>query len=233
MTTLADQGILLAKYKSTSNINVLRMLLPNSEVRAFLCRTPKKKILLQTLTILSFLEKKTPKSDLAMLTNLEFKEAYQLIYHDFQKSSVFMFLSEILREVYKEGIVCSQQEYDFIEASLLAFDHGEFQPNFHVWFLLKLADYHGVLPDLSTDAKPYYNFVRNEFQDISSSECWDKETVSYLVAFLGTKFANLSSLKLSGKQRSRLLNEIITYFKVHIQGFSGGESLQVLRSIMD
>ena len=57
------------------------------------------------------------------------------------------------------------------------------------------------------------------------------ENLDLLKPFLGTKFDTSLSIELNSLQKQELLNMILGYFKLHLQGFKHPKSLTVLSQV--
>ncbi|MDX2303573.1 MAG: DNA repair protein RecO [Microscillaceae bacterium] len=149
--------------------------------------------------------------------------AFQSIPFDYRKSVVAMFIMEILTKTL-QGEIKNPDLFEFIDTSLLIFDQmTEDYENFHLVFLLKLTRYLGFAPQNSEDI----------FEQIASSRHSSlyhpskQACGSVLDRLLRADYSE--KIKISGKQRSELIDYILEYFQIHIENFQVIKSLEIIR----
>ena len=236
---VSTKGIVLNKFSYKESSLIVRIITRKAGICSFIVRVgkgKKKKNIFNYFHPLSILEIDfvlNNKRDLHFFKEVDLKVNFKSIYIDNNKSVVVMFLSEILSKTLKfQGK--DLQLYDFIEASITYFDESEFTPYFHLIFLIKLTRYLGFYPD--TNNKQYTSF------DLEQGFYSDSEIGGYLLKenelesfndILGTNFDASNELTLSSMQRTKLLDNIILYYKLHIENFGSIKSLDVLRKIFE
>ncbi|WP_029033898.1 DNA repair protein RecO [Salinimicrobium terrae] len=187
--------------------------------------------LFQPLSQLEIVANHKDKGTLEYMKEAKLTKPYQSLHTHVIKSTVVMFLSEVLRNAVKEE-EANPALYDYVEASLEWFDSHEKTVNFHLLFLLKLTRYLGFYPDDSQQDAPVFNLIDGTFQDVETNlDCINDENVVLLQRLLGTEFDDLSSLKLNQTARSGFLLMLLKYFEIHLQGFHKPKSLAVLNEI--
>lgn len=187
--------------------------------------------LFQPLTLIEIEANHKNKGTLERLREARLQQPFRTLHTDILKSSLVLFLSEILKNSIKEEEQNSSL-YQYLENSFLWLDNHQHFSNFHLVFLLKLSQYLGFYPDNSTIDKPFFNLLEGHFQfEKIAPHCYAGEVVMFLKSFLGTTFDTSSTIKMSRKARSELLTLILTYFEVHLQGFKKPKSLHILNEI--
>lgn len=157
----------------------------------------------------------------------------QTLHTHIVKTSIVMFLSEILKSVIQEEEK-NKALFSFIEQSIIWLDANTNIANFHLLFLLQLADHLGFYPDNSNSHLPYFNLLEGVFQPESSNVyCIYIPEKGGLKQLLGIKFDEIIDLKLTKKERSTCLEILLLYFELHIQGFKKPKSLQVLNQLFN
>lgn len=152
------------------------------------------------------------------INDVKLHHAYQSLQTNIYKSTVVLFLAEILQNVVVEEEK-NTDLYHFIETALLWYDLHEFNANFHLIFLLKLSKHLGIYPDAK---KTHLNFFVHD------------KNISKITTFnnlLGIPFDALNTIKINTQIRNEILNEIITYFSVHLGGFKKPKSLDILHNV--
>jgi DNA repair protein RecO (recombination protein O) len=99
-------------------------------------------------------------------------------------------------------------------------------------FLMELTKYLGFYPSEVEDNAQYFDLEAGKFRiNEVGSYCISGETLTYLKQLLGIKFDVTKKLQMSLTQKRELLNMILLYFKLHLDGFKKPKSLDVLNQI--
>ncbi len=158
---------------------------------------------------------------------------YQSLHTNIVKSTLVLFLSEILRNSIQEE---EQNEslYQFLKYSMNWLDEHAEIANFHLLFMLKLTQYLGFYPDDSDMEHLYFNMLEGVFQDSKTNNyCVQGYNVTVLQQFLKAKFEDIQHIKLSKEKRSDFLDMMILYFQLHIESFKKPKSLAVFQEIFN
>jgi len=152
---------------------------------------------------------------------------------DIQKSTISLFISEILYAVIREEDV-NQKLYEFIDSSVRNLDMmTEGISNFHLWFLVTLASYVGIGPTPTDEKKYYFDMQTGHFTASLPlhTDYMEPNYAEMLNILLRFSSADLSSLKMKGTDRTIILEKIIRYYNMHLPGMRRIRSLQVLNDI--
>ena len=172
-----------------------------------------------------------PNRDLQYVKEVKPHVIYTTLQTDIIKSTIAMFLAEILSNVLHEE-ESNESLYSFLETTLQWLDTGHEHVNFHLLFLLKLTKYLGFYPDIQESYKPYFNLRAGKFEDQPSDlYSISGENLVLLKQLLGTGFDALSSIKINSTQRQFLLNQILSYFELHLDSFKKPKSLEVFHQV--
>src|SRR5690606_32988163 len=96
----------------------------------------------QALTQLELIAEHKNKGTLEYIKEAKVFHPYQTLHTDIVKSSMVMFLSEMLKNCIREE-EANTELYGFLENSFLWLDENDVIPNFHIFFLLQLSMYLG------------------------------------------------------------------------------------------
>ncbi|MFT5627690.1 MAG: DNA repair protein RecO (recombination protein O) [Glaciecola sp.] len=149
------------------------------------------------------------------------------------KSSIVMFLSEVLSAVLREEEE-NQQLYDYLETTFRWLDETDEFSNFHLLFLLKLTKHLGFYPDTSDVNQRYFNLYNGLFESkkINVYSVYG-ENLTTLKQLLGTNFDALDTIKLNSKQRQSFLAMLLLYFELHLGSFRKPKSLKIFNQIFN
>ncbi|RDK88665.1 DNA repair protein RecO [Marinirhabdus gelatinilytica] len=187
--------------------------------------------LFQPLTQLELIAKHKNKGTLETIKEAKIYYPYKTLHTDVVKTSVVMFLSEVLRDAIQEE-EANPNLYGYLSQSLNFLDGAEDFANFHIYFLLNLTQYLGFFPDASESKALYFNLLEGNFQHTATNNyCEEGEHVTALKRFFGINFEALSQIKLNKKTRLEVLHLLIRYYQLHLQGFKKPKSLAVLNQL--
>ncbi len=178
--------------------------------------------LFQPLTLLDLVVYHKENGNIHRISEVRCLHPYQTISDDFKKSTIAIFLTEVLNRSLKEETK-SEDLFEYIASSLMAFDTIESgYENFHLQFLLKLSRFLGfapssldeVLPHVGLDLQASFTSAhRNAFKDLLTSD---------LAAPIG----------IDNNIRRDLLEAIISFYQYNQENFAEIKSLGVLREVL-
>ena len=187
----------------------------------------------QSLSLLEIEASHKNKGTLERINEAKLFYPYQSLHTNVVKSSLVIFLAEILSNTINEEAE-DKILFHFIENSLRWLDYSKDIANFHISFLLKLSLHLGFYPDTSTVAKPYFNLLEGFFQDFNTGKYNEKGlTVDHFKMFFGIDFDEINGIKLTKNERSELLTLLLQYYQLHLHGFKKPKSLSVLNQIFE
>ena len=202
------------KYRDTSIIvKVLteKLGLQTYVVNGVRSKSAKSKIALyQPLTLLEMVVYFKEGAEMHRISEARCTEPYRTIPYDVVKSSIGVFLAEVLyKSIREEGEI--PELFSFIHDSLIIFDHLDsgFE-NFHLQFLLKLTKYLGF-------------GIENAFdQDGVGAD-------TVIAELLNASYDH--QISLTYKDRREALEAIIRFYTAHIDSFGSLKSLKILQEI--
>ncbi|UII22942.1 DNA repair protein RecO [Fulvivirga ligni] len=171
--------------------------------------------LYQPLTLLDLVVYRKNGAEINRISEVKCNHPFQTLSTDIKKTSIAIFLAEILYKCVKEEEEDVSDLFDFIYHSIEMFDHiNTGYENFHLQFLLKLARYLGFGLD-----SPEEHFLTV-----------DPEELNILKTLVYNSYEE--GIKISNAQRRALLDQIIRFYKVHVETLKEINSLQVLKEIL-
>ena len=187
----------------------------------------------QPLSQLELVAKHKDKGTLEYLQEAKMLNTYKTLHTDVIKSSMVLFISEILRNSIQEEEE-NEALYQYLETTLNWLDHHERFANFHLLFMLKLTKYLGFYPDDSNMDFDYFNLLDGVFQDVETNNyCIEGQNSTILKQLLGINFDGLELLKLTKTNRNQFLEMLLVYYQLHIDTFKKPKSLAVLHEIFN
>lgn len=234
------RGIVLHQIKYTDSGIVVQMYTRKFGRQSFLIKgmrnrkTGKHNILFQPMFILDLELYYKPTRE--MQTLKEFSSCFTPynIYGNIKKSSVAIFLGEVLTSVLKEESP-HEDLFDYIEKSIVYFEEcDEGYANFHIGFLAGLSSFLGFEPGprLSSD-DVFFDMVNGVFVPIPPfhGNYADKEITNILADFFVASYDSISQISLNGKMRNDVLETLVRYYSLHLPGLKKIKSLEILKEV--
>ncbi len=154
---------------------------------------------------------------------------FQSIHTDIVKSTMVMFLSEILHYSIQEEEK-NESLFLFLETALTWLDNHDEISNFHLILLLETTKYLGFYPDVSEIDLPFFEMNDGVFTLFHGLGSLTEHETSLLKKLIDLKFDNVQKV-FHVIERQILLKILIDYYSFHLDGFKKPKSLDVLREI--
>ena len=187
----------------------------------------------QPLSLLMLVEDFKPSRSLQNIREVKLGHLYETLHTNILKSSIAMFVSEMLSSVLKEE---EQNEplYNFIESSLKWLDHADKFSNFHLLFTLELTKFLGFYPSDQNRVFEYFNLRKGLFEPMKQElYSVSGKNLTILKQLLEIDFEELQSMKLNSDQRQSFLNMLLLYYELHLGDFKKPKSLLVLNQVFN
>ncbi len=151
---------------------------------------------------------------------------YNSIPFSISKSAISLFLAEVLYLTLREEEGNPSLFAFLFHAFQLLDSKEEGSANFHLWFMLHFSKYLGFFPpEWDGQESDSLSPEMQVFRSLSA------EASTALGNLLKSKQGTPDSLQISNQDRSRLLESIINYYNLHIDGFSRLKSFAVLQEV--
>jgi len=179
--------------------------------------------LYQPLTLLDLVVYHKPDRDLHRLSEARTTVPLQHIPFEVVKASLALFISEMLTKTLKEE-AGNAALFGFLAESILHLEDATAGvENFHLVFLLKLAGYLGFMP---SDVDEFESQLREHNYPFLPDEAASAALDTFLRQPLGTP------VRIGRATRNELLDAIVAFYKIHIDGLGEVKSLPVLREVL-
>ncbi len=195
-----------------------------------------KPALLQVLTPLDMVSYYKEQKNLQRLSEIKPLILLQSIPFNIIKSSIVIFLSEVLYRVLQES-ESNPPLFQFLLHAIIHLDQStDSLSNFPIVFLIQLSAYLGFFPDNNFfyTERAIFDLQEGNFTHrlpdhphhfgLPLSEAFAKA--------LHTPLHEAHCLVITPSQRKALLHTLLHYYQLHISGFSETKSLKILEEIM-
>ena len=190
--------------------------------------------LFQPLTILDIVRTRS-RSDLGFIREATVCHAFQSIPFEMNKNAIVMFVSELLSKSIQDSEPDTEL-FGFVHDSLLYLDElTEKYADFPLKFAVELSRQLGFAPNT--------NGFRNGCVFNLEDGCFHHDEIGllyYVDSQLSGKFHDLcnsdffcnNSLDIKNNERRELLENVITYYKLHVAGFNEMKSCEILKMVL-
>ena len=179
--------------------------------------------LFQPLTLLDMVVYYKNDRDLHRISEVKTSHPFQSLPFDVSKSTIAMFVTEMLNKVLKEE-AGSPPLFRFLIESVLFLEEARTNyENFHLTFLLKLSFFLGFGPENARE-------FESQLRENSYPFLPDDETETALNIMLRQPLG--SPIKLARVSRNDLLDALVVYYQIHLDSIGEVKSLPVLREVL-
>ncbi len=183
----------------------------------------------QPLTILEIEANHKNKGTLEYFKEIRLATPYHSINTDIYKSTIVIFLSEMLHNSIREEEK-NDTLFSFLETALLWLDTHEEMANFHLILLLEITKFLGFYPDLSEKELPFFELTEGIFTPYHGISCLSEHETFLFKKLIGLKFDSDQKV-FAGTERQILLKILLDYYSAHLDGFKKPKSLEVLKEV--
>jgi DNA repair protein RecO (recombination protein O) len=228
------RGIVLnyIKYRETSIIT--RIYTEELGLQSYIVNSVRQKAgriaLFQPFTLLDMVVYTSPKGGLTRISEYKCDYPFSSIPYDIRKSSILLFLSEMLSHTIREEEE-NRPLFDFLYQAIRFFDQqaGGFE-NFHLQFLLQLSSFLGFGPTSGAE-------ITSQVAFSGSAALLEGRPAIMHFQMYETLFDQLlhhpgQATVSNGKVRRELLQIIIRYYQLHVEKLGEIRSLQVLSEVL-
>ena len=184
----------------------------------------------QPLTVLEIEANHKNKGTLEHFKEIRIGTPYAHIPFDIHKSSIALFLSEVLYHSIKENEP-DEALFDFLETAFIWLDTHNDILNFHLIILYKITKFLGFYPNINPEQGRYFDLQNGTYSHEKNYHSLS-EAESKLFTQLSTLNFNENSPILTGVNRRTLLKILMDYYALHIDGFKKPKSLDILKEVL-
>jgi DNA repair protein RecO (recombination protein O) len=235
----ATRGIVLKTIKYSESSVITKIYTEKFGLRSYIIKgvsgksKSNKKALLQGLSLLNLVVYEKPGSNLQNIREMEHARHFGSIPLDIRKSTISMFLNEVLFKSMVEE-TGNPELFGFVFDKLVELDQSEkFIADFHIRFLLDLSKFMGFYPN-------HNHSENNKYFDLQEGFFVSTEPLhnNYLDVETSKNFGMMLSREPSGyhftsAERNDLLEKLILYYGLHLPTFGELKSYAVLKQVLN
>ena len=235
---ISSSAIVLSKVRYRDNDLIIKCFTRDLGVVSYMVKnisvskkSKNKFAFFQLLNIIDLETNFNPNRSIQYIKDLKIKYRFKSLHTNIYKSSVVMFLSEILSTIIHNEIE-DVELFDFIENSLIWYDQFEDSSAFYLIFLMKITNYLGFYPDCTNMNYNYFNLEEGLFENSKNSKyVISGDELVLFKTILGIKFDSNKLPFIDKLKKKDILKNILIYYKLHVDGFKDPKSLKVLNQI--
>lgn len=189
----------------------------------------------QPLSFLSFTWNAKPNVSLHRMKEARLLFVQQSIPIDPIKRSVAMLLSEFLTYALRDE-AHNPDLYLYVEHSMRWLDMAEEgYANFHLVFLLKMARFLGVAPNMEAYSDgDLFDLVNGQFIPYgqASETVMSADDARLLFSLSVATYETMTDIAMNHQSRARMIQYLATYYAIHIPKFPALRSLEILQQLV-
>ncbi len=235
-----SRGIILKSTHYSESSLVVHIFTEKFGIQSYLLqgvRKNKSKIrtsMLQPLHLLQMVVYHKENNGLQRISELRNEPLLNNISMDVVKTSLSLFICELLYQTLKEH-PSDEELFNFLSQAIEMLDLTEQSvANFHIWFMLKYTKYLGFYPQILSKNHLYFDMKNAQFVDsIPEHPIFMNEICSQLMLqIMQSNFDQIQNIKINTENRKQLLMDLIRYYEWHLPGFKGLKSHHILEEVL-
>lgn len=237
----STSGIVLNTVKYSETSLIVKIYTSNFGLQSYMIngvrskKSNKKARLFQPLALVDMIVSNSTKGNLQRISEITPLHPYTEIPFDMVKSSIVIFLNEILYKSLNEEHADADL-FEFIKSSLLVLDlKHDNCANFHVYFMLQLSRYLGFYPEGKCSKEtPLFDLREGRFiKSIPSHFDYLTAKASILLYHvIGSSYDSIHQIQIGNSERKALLASVILFYRLHIASFPEIKSQKVLEEVV-
>lgn len=186
----------------------------------------------QPLMLLEIVATHKQSGALNSISDVKVWHPYTSLHTDFLKNSLVFFLAEILYAVLREE-EGNPPLFMFLVTLLQWLDVHDDVANFHIYFMLHLSKYLGFYPDEILEGATVFDLSEGQFRYKSTAvDIIEEEQLEIFKLMLLANLPELHRIKMNKANRLALLEKMLIFYQLHLEGFRKPKSLKVLTGLM-
>lgn len=237
---VSSRGIVLSSLRYSDSSFIARIYTLEKGLRSFMVRTGKGKkalvklSLLQPLSLVEIGFADDDRKTLHTLRSIEREESFQSIPFDPLKTCIALFVAEIVyRSIGEEEQ--NPELFRFLRNAVLLLDDDDSSvANFHLKFIIEFSRFLGIYPQQQQVNQLFFDLVEGEFcatQPIHPHAMTPEQSTGFS-KLLSCGMSKYSTVKITNQTRRELLQKLLDYYRLHLDGMKELASHKVLEEVL-
>lgn len=239
---IKTRGIIFRSVKYSETSIIADIFTEEKGLRSFIIsgvRSKKAKVsasILQIMTLVELVAYFREDRDLHRIKEIKVDQVYTSLPFDIVKSAVGLFMIELARKTIRESEE-NQKMFTFLFETFRLLDATE-KPvsNLHISFMIELSAFLGFMPEGKyVDEKSFFDLKEGVFVEVAPAHIhWLNHNQSALLnRFLNTEIWGSHSIKIDKVSRKELLNNLLLFYRLHIENFQKINAHQILEEVLE
>jgi DNA repair protein RecO (recombination protein O) len=238
----STRGIVLHTVKYSETSLVVKIYTEHFGLQSYLVRGVRKQksrmppVLFQHLTLVDLVVYHKERTALQTIKEIQIAYPYKSIPFEIKKSSLALFINELLFKSIREE-EANRKLFDFIRESCVFLDETIQPVNyFHLWFMVHLTSFLGFIPQMNFSAgKKIFNMKEGMFEETPPGHEFfmDEVSAAFFYQLYTVSSEGISVLSYPLEERNRMVGKMMEYYRLHLPGFTGLRSHQILHTVLE
>ncbi len=234
------EGIVIYKVKYSETSLVVHLLTKEMGVKAFMIKGIRSKnsktsvTLFDYMNVLDVIASQHNASEILTVREVGFSENSSFHLLDVYKKSILLFIAEFIHKILTNPGT-DVALYQFVSHAISYFTHSERQiPDFHLWFITRFASFLGINPiDNYEPQCSIFSIQQARFIPMSMpvEGTFTESSSRILHHYLNLSAEHCGEKMESLNLRNQYLDEMLFYYRFHLEHFSGLKSHEILKSV--
>lgn len=237
---IKTKGIVLKTQKYSESSLICRIFTKKKGLKSYIISGVRKQNpkvgpgLFQIMSLLDLVVYDRDNKDLNRIKEVKLAKVFQYLPYDIKKSSIGTFIIEIIQKTIK-GQEENEMLFDYLEKVFSFLDQtNESVNNVHLHFLLEYSSFLGFNPSgLADGANKHFNLSMGSF----TSNPYDKYSLAEEFSTIISDLLHISleesyAIEINNNSRKSILNNLLTYYRLHLENFPEINSHQILSKIL-
>ena len=235
-STTKTKAIVLQTIKYGDSSLIVKMLTEELGIQSYMVKgvfgkkSKMKAALFQNMTLLEIVAD-SGNNSLGFIREISLSYCYKSIATDIKKSTIIIFISELLSKSISESEIDTDL-FNFIYNSMLWLDEATSDyANFPIVFAIQLSKFLGFFPNIDTYSEgSSFDLLDGNFK-MTQNDLYqiDTELSKHFYSICNPR----SEVLLSNSIRRKLLESIVTYYKLHANEVRDIKSYEILRTLLE
>lgn len=237
---IKTNGIVLRTVKYSETSIIADIYTREKGLRSYIIsgvRTQKAKVsagLVQVMSLVEIVVYDREEKGLNRIKEIKAAYVYTSLPFDVLKSSVGIFIIEVVRRTIQESDA-NEELFDFLINVFMYLDKTKNSfANLHLCFLMQLSRHLGFKPNEEKNSpEAVFDLKEGVFtnQPVGHPYFLDKSLSSILRGVISTHWSESHLLMISREERKLLLSELLNFYRFHLDNFSEINSIKILQEI--
>lgn len=233
------RAVVLRTIRHGDKSTVLRAYTERFGLRSYMVRTGTKSTsrvaALQPLSRVELVVPESGEHEMRTVHDLRIDRPYTRLHEEPVRGVLILFAQEVFNRTLREESADAQL-YAFVQEVLESIDTGADMAHQPLLLLVGLSRQLGFFPEMPEEGEQLFDmreghFFQGKAHHEFCMEAAQAALFAELIARIEAPDPGASPLRASSEVRRRLLDDLLIYYRLHVEGFGELRSLEVLRAV--